>query len=171
MALARWRYSGVTAIRNRINSPRFDWIRRTLRCHSVDHGIETPEERTKIGKSEFGQIIVEFSTDTKSLFINISDDGQGIDPGKIRKKLVEKGFNSDAESDQKVIQHVFDSQLSTKEQVTELSGRGVGMDAILIAAKKLNGNAKVESTIGKGMTLKIEVPYYNTIQETLLKVA
>ena len=66
---------------------------------------------------------------------------------------------------------MFDSQLSTKDQVTELSGRGVGMDAILIAAKKLNGNAKVESTFGKGMTLKIEIPYINTIQSPVLKAA
>lgn len=139
--------------------------------NSIDHGIETPEERLKFGKPEAGQIIVEFSTDTKNLFINISDDGRGIDPAIIRKKLFEKGINADAESDQKVIQHVFDSQLSTKDQVTELSGRGVGMDAILIAAKKLNGHARVESSFGKGMTLKIEIPYINAIQAPTLKAA
>ncbi len=130
--------------------------------NSVDHGIEPPDVRHKLGKSEGGEIIVSFSRQdlpTPTLRISLKDDGGGVDPAKIRAKLAGQGIKTVGESDQEVIQHIFDSQFSTKEQVTETSGRGVGMDAIRYEATALGGKAWVESELGKGHTLIVEVPY------------
>lgn len=131
--------------------------------NAVDHGIETPEVRIKNGKPEYGTITVDAEIiddmTQKWLQICISDDGGGIKPEKIRQRLVTKGVDCAHESDEQVIQHVFDSDLSTKEVVTHTSGRGVGMDAILHSAMDLGGNAWVESQINKGTKLFIKVPY------------
>lgn len=140
--------------------------------NAADHGIERPEIREAAGKAPQGTITVTFDRITDSnqmpwLQINIKDDGGGISPEKIREKLKSKGIDCSKETDHQVIQHIFDSQFSTKEQVTETSGRGVGMDAILFAAKKLGGQAWVESTLGKGSQLFIKVPYlFNLNQNT-----
>ncbi len=130
--------------------------------NGIDHGIETPEKRQAAGKSEFGKMEVYFDLVSKNrdvLQIRIVDDGGGIDPARIRKKLEEKGIPFAGETDKEVIQHIFDSEFSTRDIVTETSGRGVGMDAILAGAKSLGGKAWVESIVGKGTTLYIEVPY------------
>jgi two-component system chemotaxis sensor kinase CheA len=131
--------------------------------NSVDHGIEMPEERVKVGKPAEGTLSFRFSileSNGHWLKIQLADDGGGIDAAKLRKKLVEKGFpKAEGESDQTVIQHVFDAGLSTKEEVTELSGRGVGMDAILTASRNLGGTAKVYTKRGMGTVLSVIVPY------------
>ncbi|MNL22458.1 Chemotaxis protein CheA [compost metagenome] len=137
--------------------------------NAVDHGIETPNERVKNGKPEAGHIKVSFSLikdhGHQNLRIVVKDDGAGVDPEKIRARLAQKNIDTSRESDSQVIQHLFDSQFSTKEQVTETSGRGVGMDAIKIAAEELDGHAWVESEKGKGTSLFVEVPYYQTLPE------
>jgi two-component system, chemotaxis family, sensor kinase CheA len=130
--------------------------------NGIDHGIETPEKRKAAGKNEAGKMEVYFDLvkrEQEVLQIRIVDDGGGIDATRIRKKLMEKGVSVSHESDEEVIQHIFDSEFSTRDVVTETSGRGVGMDAILISAKNLGGQAWVESTLGKGTTLFVEVPY------------
>ncbi len=132
--------------------------------NSLDHGIETETERVDKGKESFGSIKVQFSlkrnsSDELRLYIQIKDDGRGIDPNLIRFKLSEKKVDTTRLSDFEVIQHIFDSGLSTKQQVTSVSGRGIGMDAIRTAAKDLGGNAWIESILGVGTTLYIEAPY------------
>ncbi len=130
--------------------------------NAVDHGIEKPEDRQQLGKPEAGHISVHFNLLDQAgrmLQIKITDDGGGIDPDRIRKKLHEKGIATVTESNQEVIQRVFDSEFSTKSMATETSGRGVGMDAILISALSLGGTAWVDSVVGQGTTLTIEVPY------------
>ncbi len=131
--------------------------------NAVDHGIETPEARESLGKNPTGKIqttfILENSHDGEWLRIEIKDDGSGISPEKIRARLTAKNISCAQESDFEVIQHVFDSQFSTKEMITQTSGRGVGMDAILFAAKQLGGTAWVDSTVGQGSTLTVRVPY------------
>ncbi len=131
--------------------------------NSVDHGIETQERRMELGKPAEGQIEVDFSLKEENsqawLMIEVRDDGGGVDPAKIRDRLSKKGIDTSSESDLEVIQHIFDSQFSTKDVVTETSGRGVGMDAILFAAKKLGGTAWVQSKVGKGTSLFVKVPY------------
>ncbi|MGZ3742981.1 MAG: ATP-binding protein [Pseudobdellovibrionaceae bacterium] len=134
--------------------------------NAVDHGIETPEVRQRAGKNEGGEILVKFERQelpTPKLKILISDDGGGIEPQKIRAKLASKGIDTTRESDTEVIQHVFDSQFSTKETITQTSGRGVGMDAIKYEAQQLGGSVWIESEPGKGSTLIVEVPYMTRI--------
>lgn len=135
--------------------------------NAVDHGIEAPGERENSGKDAHGKIKVHFELKTVSgyqyLSIGVKDDGGGIDPTRIREKLQGKGIDVSQESDHQVIQHVFDSQFSTREQVTETSGRGVGMDAIKNAAELLGGRAWVESEMKKGTSLYVEVPYLTSV--------
>ena len=136
--------------------------------NSIDHGIEKPEVRSAAGKPQAGKISVAFKLIESPKFdptdsylqIKIVDDGGGIDPVRIRQKLNEKGLATSTESDQEVIQRVFDSEFSTKTTATETSGRGVGMDAILVAALQFGGTAWVDSVVGSGTTLTIEVPYF-----------
>lgn len=144
--------------------------------NSVDHGIESPFEREEKGKPAAGTIKVNFTlTENNSrLLIRIDDDGNGVNPEKIREKLAKKDIDTTKESDSEVIQHIFDSQFSTRDQVTETSGRGVGMDAIKYAAEELNGRCWVESNYGKGTSLFVEVPYitnFYTEKKKHLKVA
>lgn len=129
--------------------------------NAIDHGIEANSERERLGKSPLGTISVAFSlsSDHSRLTIQIDDDGSGINPEKIRQLLKKRNIDASAESDQEVIQHIFDSQFSTREKVTEISGRGVGMDAIKQTAEELSGKVWVESKFEKGTSLFVEVPY------------
>ena len=144
--------------------------------NAVDHGIEMPDVRTSVGKTPAGTITVSFEhhrqPDVDLLVIRIDDDGNGINTVKIREKLASKGVEAHQESDAEVIQHIFDSQFSTRDEVTETSGRGVGMDAIKHAAEELGGRVWVESTQGKGTSLVVEVPYItDLLPQRRLKVA
>lgn len=131
--------------------------------NAVDHGIEFPDERESIGKARQGLIEVSFRKITlfkkSHLVIRIKDNGRGINPDIIREKLTKKGLDVSKESDRQVIQHIFDPQFSTREAVTETSGRGVGMDAIQYCAHQIGGRTSVRSVVGHGSTLKIIVPW------------
>ncbi|MNJ94673.1 Gliding motility regulatory protein [compost metagenome] len=135
--------------------------------NAVDHGIEAPGVRENAGKDAHGKITVSFQTKTvgghQYLAICVKDDGGGVNPERIRKKLKAKGVSLAHETDHQVIQHIFDSQFSTREEVTETSGRGVGMDAIKTAAEQLGGKAWVESELTKGTSLIVEVPYLTSL--------
>lgn len=143
--------------------------------NAIDHGIEMPEERLSKGKPPEGQVEVFFDVSTENhqdwLLIKICDDGGGINPEKIRAKLTAKGIDCSQKSDENVIQHIFDSEFSTRENITDISGRGVGMDAILFAAKKLGGTALVKSQLGKGTELFIKVPFISDIEFKTQKAA
>ncbi|XGC79649.1 ATP-binding protein [Bdellovibrio bacteriovorus] len=143
--------------------------------NAVDHGIELPDTRIDNGKPAEGHVEVAIeikpSQAGPQLAIKIIDDGGGIDPVKIREKLAKKMVDTRKKSDQEVIQHIFDSQFSTRDQVTEISGRGVGMDAIKYAAEELQGRVWVESTIGVGTCLFIEVPYITEFKKDKKKTA
>lgn len=141
-------------------TPLFESLIHAFR-NSLDHGIETPEVRKQKGKPEAGTLELHFSrsADGNSLSIEIRDDGGGISASILRKRLTEKGFDLSKESDEEVLQHIFDPSVSTRDQVTELSGRGVGMDAIADAVKKLKGNYRVTSEVGKWTSVQIQVPW------------
>lgn len=126
--------------------------------NAVDHGLETPAERIAAGKPRGGHLKVSLSFTEDSLLLSIDDDGRGIQPTKIREKLLSKGIATSSETDEQVIQHIFDSQFSTRDTVTETSGRGVGMDAIKDAALKLGGKVWVRSQVGRGTQLSIQIP-------------
>ena len=131
--------------------------------NSVDHGIETPDERERAGKDPAGIIEINISKTEKNglawIRIEKKDDGRGIDPGLIRTKMLEKGIPSAQDlSDHEVIQYVFESGFSTRSEVTDLSGRGLGMDAIRSAAQENGGSAVIFSEVGKGTSLIVEFP-------------
>jgi two-component system chemotaxis sensor kinase CheA len=130
--------------------------------NAVDHGIESPEERISLGKPEGGSITTRFNKISRGseawMQIEVIDDGGGIKPEKIREKLTHNGRDVSAESDHEVIQHVFDSSFSTREVVTQTSGRGVGMDAIQTEAHALGGKAEVFSQGGVCSKLVVVVP-------------
>ncbi|MEO7162968.1 MAG: ATP-binding protein, partial [Bdellovibrionia bacterium] len=144
--------------------------------NAVDHGIEFSEKRLEDGKPEAGEIRVSFKVypnlgldAVPHLQIQIKDDGNGINADRIREKLKATSARHpllNAE-DTEVYQTLFESGFSTKTEVTELSGRGVGLDAILCEAQRLNGNARLDSEFGRGTTLTIEVPLISVLELSL----
>ncbi len=140
--------------------------------NSVDHGIETSSDRETVGKPSAGQIGIEISRVGENLQFKIWDDGKGIDPDAIRNKLRKLGLDQHAsKDDEEVIQHVFESEFTTKESVTATSGRGVGMDAIQACAKDLGGKAWVTSRAGEGSEVYVEVPWLDELPVKLKKSA
>lgn len=139
--------------------------------NAVDHGIESVEQRIAANKPEEGQISVyinKYNDKTNEyLRIQIKDDGQGINPERIKSKWIEKGKDPSQLSENQIIQLIFEPEFSTKEGVSLTSGRGVGMDAIAIAAKNIGGKAWVESKVGEGTLLIIEVPWVDSPQRKL----
>lgn len=135
--------------------------------NAVDHGVESPDVREQRGKNPAGRISLSLERQADRLVLRIQDDGGGIDPRKIRERLERKGVDTTTEFDAQVIQHVFDSEFSTRDQVTALSGRGVGMDAIRVAATELGGRAWVTSVPGQGTVCHIDVPWLTDVPATV----
>ena len=140
--------------------------------NSADHGIEMPEARVKAGKSEVGTVILRARHEGDSVVVEIEDDGKGIDPAVIRAKAVEKGLmtqdRADAMPDDEVIELIFAPGFSTAAKVTDISGRGVGMDVVRSNVRKLNGRVGVRSTVGKGSIFTIKLPLTLAIIDALL---
>lgn len=138
--------------------------------NAVDHGIETPDYRLEQGKPESGIITIDFKLlgqyPLQNMQILISDDGHGISPEKIRSKMQEKGLNTQNLSDEDVLQTIFNAHFSTSENVTDISGRGVGLDAVKESAEKMGGRVWVASEKNKGTQFFIEVPYITTIHKS-----
>ena len=134
--------------------------------NSIDHGIGTPEERIKAGKPEKGRIVLEARTTGSDVIVTVSDDGRGLQRDKILKKAREKGLLSKPESelsDKEVYSLIFLPGFSTKDSVTEFSGRGVGMDVVRRNINQIGGSVSVESEPGKGTTHIIRIPLTLTI--------
>ncbi|MCE1204736.1 MAG: chemotaxis protein CheA [Holophagaceae bacterium] len=140
--------------------------------NSADHGIEAPEARVKSGKSETGTVILRARHEGDSVVVEIEDDGKGIDPKVIRAKAVEKGLmtqdRAEAMPDEEVIELIFAPGFSTAAKVTDISGRGVGMDVVRSNVRKLNGRVGVRSTVGKGSVFTIKLPLTLAIIDALL---
>jgi two-component system, chemotaxis family, sensor kinase CheA len=130
--------------------------------NSIDHGIETKEERAKAGKSEIANIYLIGKTLSDTVIIEISDDGKGIDAEKIKEKAIQKGLYTQDEIEQfdtrKIYNIIFHHGFSTKSEVSNLSGRGVGMDVVKNFVEKFRGDIETESEIGKGTTLRLKLP-------------
>ena len=130
--------------------------------NSVDHGIETPAVRVQRGKSAEGQLRLRAFHEGGQINIEISDDGSGIDPAKIRTKAVQRGLVSSEQasrmSDHEVIRMVFLPGFSTAEKISNISGRGVGMDVVKTNIEKIGGQVDIQSKVGEGTTLKIKIP-------------
>ena len=129
--------------------------------NAVDHGIETPDIRIRNGKPAAGKVTLEARNAGGDVVIIITDDGQGLDRNALIKKAVEKGLTNKPEneiSDKEAYQMIFAPGFSTNAEVTEFSGRGVGMDVVKRNIDKVGGNISLESTLGQGMTVQIRIP-------------
>ncbi|WP_372635133.1 chemotaxis protein CheW [Cohnella sp.] len=140
--------------------------------NAADHGIESPDEREKLGKPRKGLLLLQASHQENAIVIRVKDDGRGIDPEKVKRKAVHKGFITELEaarlSDKELIALIFHSGMSTAEQVTELSGRGVGMDIVRTQIEKLNGLIDIDTTLGQGTEITIKLPLTLAITRSLL---
>lgn len=140
--------------------------------NAVDHGIEPPEERIALGKPPRGRILLKAYQEENSVVILVQDDGRGIDVEKIRKKALALGLVTQEElarmSDREAIEFIFYSGFSTNEKVTDVSGRGVGMDIVRRNIERVNGQVHVESERGKGTTFFLRLPLTLAIIRALL---
>jgi two-component system chemotaxis sensor kinase CheA len=140
--------------------------------NAVDHGIERVEERLAAGKPPTGRILLSARSEESHIIVTVQDDGKGISPDTIRRVAVERGV-LDAEaaqrlSDSEAIDLIFASGFSTAKQVTELSGRGVGMDVVRTNVERLNGSVRVNSVLGRGTTFELRLPLTLAIMPALL---
>jgi two-component system chemotaxis sensor kinase CheA len=128
--------------------------------NAVDHGLESTQGRIDVGKNEKGEVLIHAFHEGNNLVIEISDDGKGIDPNVIRSKAIEKGVikENSVMSDADVIQLIFHPGFSTKDEVSEVSGRGVGMDVVKTNIEKLSGDVRVTTNMGTGSIFKIVLP-------------
>lgn len=131
--------------------------------NSVDHGIETNEERQASGKKEKGKVTLSAKTESGKVWISVKDNGKGLDREKLMAKAKKNGLldpNRDeaSYSDKEVYQFITLPGFSTKEQVTEYSGRGVGMDVVVSNLQQIGGNLEIESELGKGSTMSLKIP-------------
>lgn len=127
-----------------------------------DHGIEPPEERVARGVSPSGSLSMDCRLTKSHVVITVQDDGRGIDPARLRDKAVQKGVltteQAGALSDQEAVELIFHPGFSTAEQISEVSGRGVGLDVVRTRLRELNGDVQVASTLGVGTTFRLSIP-------------
>ena len=141
--------------------------------NAVDHGIEDPETRRKLGKPPVGTIRLGARQEGDRIVIEISDDGAGIDPENVRQSAVRKGYISEAEaksmSDREAQYMIFEAGFSTAAIITEISGRGVGMDVVReFVVEKLKGSLDLDSVVGRGTNFKLTIPLTLAIIRALM---
>jgi two-component system chemotaxis sensor kinase CheA len=140
--------------------------------NSVDHGIETPEQRRAAGKAETGTVLLGARHEEGRVIIEVCDDGQGIDVAAVKASAVRKGRLSEHEavmlSDDEAVQLIFESGLSTAKRVSDISGRGVGMDIVRSNIERLNGSVAIETKVGQGTTVIVSLPLTLAIIPALL---
>ena len=148
-----------------INDPLVHLIR-----NAVDHGIESLEERERDGKPRVGTLVLKAYHSGGNVVVEISDDGRGLDRDKIIQKAIAKGLIQSGQSisDSEVINLIFQPGFSTTDKVTDLSGRGVGLDVVRKAVKALRGRVDVSSEFGKGCTFSIRLPLTMAITDGML---
>ncbi|HOK91672.1 MAG TPA: chemotaxis protein CheA, partial [Spirochaetota bacterium] len=138
--------------------------------NAIDHGIETSEERKKAGKSPHGMITLKAYHQEWNVYIDIIDDGRGIEIEKVRRKAIELGIASPEEelSREKILSFIFHPGFSTAEKATELSGRGVGMDVVKTNIEQLRGSVDIKTKEGEGTLIRIKLPLTLAIIEGML---
>lgn len=140
--------------------------------NSVDHGIEDPDVREQNGKPRKGTVTLSAEQEGDHILLSIKDDGAGMDPEVLRRKAVEKGlYDEDAASrltESECYNLILAAGFSTKDQISDVSGRGVGMDVVKTKISQLNGQINIESVKGKGSNIKIKVPLTLAIMPTLM---
>lgn len=140
--------------------------------NAMDHGIETPEERAEKGKPSQGKITLEAYHSGNHVFVEISDDGAGINKEKVKNKAIEKGVITQSEAevltDQQAFELILESGFSTNEEISDVSGRGVGLDVVKNTIESLGGNISIDAVPGGGSTFSIQLPLTLSIISVLL---
>ena len=140
--------------------------------NAVDHGVEMPDEREAAGKPRMGRVVLSAEQEGDHILLSISDDGKGMDPAVLRAKAVEKGLMdkdaADRLSESDCYNLIFAPGFSTKTEISDVSGRGVGMDVVKTKIAQLNGSINIFSTQGQGSKIVIKVPLTLAIMPTLM---
>lgn len=140
--------------------------------NSVDHGIEEPDVREQNGKTRAGKVVLAAEQEGDHIMLSITDDGAGMDAGKLRDLAVKRGVldreGADRLSDKEAFNLIFAPGFSTKTEITDVSGRGVGMDVVKTKISQLNGFIDIDSELGRGTVIKIKVPLTLAIMPTLM---
>jgi len=140
--------------------------------NSIDHGIEPPEERVRSGKPPTGTVRLEAGKERESIVIRVSDDGRGMDPARLRRVALERGVitreQHDSLTDVEALHLITLPGFSTAKEVTDVSGRGVGMDVVRSTVESLHGTLVIESVLGKGSTFALRLPLTLAVVAVLL---
>lgn len=140
--------------------------------NAVDHGIELPDDRVKKGKPREGTVSLSATQEGDHILLSIEDDGAGMDPEVLRGKAVEKGLMDEEAAarlnDKECFNLIFMAGFSTKDEISDISGRGVGMDVVKTRISQLNGSLDIDSVLGRGSILTIKVPLTLAILPTLM---
>jgi len=149
-----------------INEPLVHLLR-----NAVDHGLESSSERVAVGKSEEGQLTLSARRENGKAILAVRDDGRGLDPERIRQKAIDRGLLTPEEelTDEEIFQYILESGFSTAEKVTDISGRGVGMDAVVHSIRgRLGGDIRIQSEKGRGSLFELEIPLERSLSEGIL---
>lgn len=140
--------------------------------NSADHGLESNEERIRLGKPEVGSIFLDAYQDGNNVVIEVRDDGAGIDVDRVRKKAIDKGTITEKQAetmkDKDFIDLLFQPSFSTADQITDVSGRGVGLDVVKTKIEALGGNISAKTIAGEGSTFTIQLPLTLAIIQALM---
>jgi len=141
--------------------------------NAIDHGIEDAAQRKKLGKPEVGQIKLELNREGGDIVLNLMDDGAGINVNAVRNKAIERGLMhaNDDLTDREIMQFVLKAGFSTAQKVTQISGRGVGMDVAISEVKQIGGAIDIDSTFGKGTNFIIRLPFTLSVNQALMVYA
>lgn len=137
--------------------------------NAIDHGIETPEKRVQLGKPEEGNIKISASSDGNSVFIEVKDDGAGINMEALREVVKKRGYNyGNVITEEELVNIIFEQGVSTSKIITDISGRGVGMDVVKRNIDEIKGDIRIKSEKDKGTKFTIKVPLTITVSKILL---
>ncbi|MAZ88980.1 MAG: histidine kinase [Cellvibrionaceae bacterium] len=138
--------------------------------NAVDHGIETPEERIAKGKPEAGRVVLTLTREGGDVMLRLIDDGRGIDLERVKAKAIERGLMSEEAnlSDRDIMQFILHAGFSTAESVTQISGRGVGMDVVHSEIKQLGGAMSINSRWGEGTEFTVRLPFTVSVNRALM---
>eukprot|EP00003_Mantamonas_plastica_P025677 TRINITY_DN5084_c0_g1_i2.p1 TRINITY_DN5084_c0_g1~~TRINITY_DN5084_c0_g1_i2.p1 ORF type:complete len:2532 (+),score=517.23 TRINITY_DN5084_c0_g1_i2:21068-28663(+) len=138
--------------------------------NALDHGIETPEDRRNAGKPETGEVVLSLTREGGDVVLRMMDDGKGIPAQVIRDKAIRQGLMGKNEelTEREVLQFILQPGFSTAQQVTQISGRGVGMDVVASEIKQLGGSLDIDSALGRGSTFTVRLPFTVSVNRALM---
>ncbi|OZB15736.1 MAG: hybrid sensor histidine kinase/response regulator, partial [Marinobacter sp. 34-60-7] len=138
--------------------------------NALDHGIETPADRKKAGKPEIGEVVLSLTREGGDVVLRMMDDGKGIPSAVIRDKAIRQGLLGEKEelSEREILQFILQPGFSTAEKVTQISGRGVGMDVVASEIKQLGGGLDIDSALGRGTTFTVRLPFTVSVNRALM---